>query len=76
MYEYADFILALGHNDDISTIVKEMKMIHQKGYTSEECIKFRPTIWKNFLETARIVVHVLRALHAEPATIPSEVRHF
>ena len=76
MNEYADFIPAVGHDDDISAIVKQMKIIHQDGYTREELIEFRPTIWKHLLETARSVVQVLRASHAEPATLPSEVRHF
>jgi hypothetical protein len=29
-----------------STIVKQMKIIHQNGYTREELLAFRPLIWK------------------------------
>ncbi len=77
MYGYADCILALGYNDcDISTIVRQMKITHQGGYTHEERIEFRPTIWKNLLETSRSVVQVLRALHVEPANLASEVHRF
>jgi guanine nucleotide-binding protein G(i) subunit alpha len=25
-----------------STIVKQMKIIHEKGYNSEECLQYRP----------------------------------
>lgn len=71
-YADSDFIL-LGCNDhDISTIVRQMKIIH--GYTHEERIGFRPTIWKDLLETSRRIVQVLRSLHAEPGTHSSEVR--
>ena len=73
----ADFILALGYDDrNISTMVRQMKMIHQNGYTHGERIGFRQSIWKSLLKTSRSVVQVLRALHAdsEPATLVSEVR--
>ena len=52
-----------------------MKILHENGYGHEERIEFRPTIWKDLLETSRNVVQVLRALHAEPATPSGEVRH-
>jgi guanine nucleotide-binding protein G(i) subunit alpha len=60
-------------------MVMQMKMIHQNGYTHEERIEFRPTIWKNLLETSRSIVQVLQGLNVEPATPPqgsSEVRRF
>ena len=31
-----------------STIVKQMKIIHQNGYTHEELLAFQPLIWKTF----------------------------
>jgi hypothetical protein len=75
VYRYADFSLTLGCSDhDISAIVRHMKAMHQHGYTHEERINFRPTIWKDLLETSRSIVQVLRALHVEPATHSSEVR--
>lgn len=77
VYGYADVILALGHNErDISILVRQMKIIHQDGYTHEERIEFRPTIWKNLLETSRSVVQVLRMLDAKLATLASKVRRF
>lgn len=66
-------ILLMGCSDhDISAIVRHMKAMHQHGYTHEERINFRPTIWKDLLETSRSIVQVLRALHVEPATHSSE----
>ena len=56
-------------------MVREMEILHENGYGHEERIEFRPTIWKDLLETSRNVVQVLRALHAEPATPSGEVRH-
>ncbi|KAN0141651.1 G-protein alpha subunit [Lactarius tabidus] len=67
-----DILLMGCNNYDISTFVKQMKIIHQHGYTHEERIEFRPTIWKDLLKTSRRIVQVLRALHAEPATDSSE----
>ena len=55
--------------------MKQMKII-QNGYSHEERMESRPTIWKNLLETARRVVQVIRAFHAEPVILPNEVRRF
>lgn len=41
-----------------STIVKQMKIIHQNGYNHDELMKFRTTIYKNLLESAH---HILLA---------------
>ena len=49
--------------------------MHENGYGLEERIEFRPTIWKDLLETSRSIVQVLRTLDAEPTTPSSEVRH-
>lgn len=51
-----------------STIVKQMKIIHQNGYSRDELIAFRPLIWKNLLESARDVVQALRKFNLEPIT--------
>ena len=56
-------------------MVKQMKIIHENGYGREERIEFRPTIWKDLLETSRNIIQSLQTLHAEPATPSSEVRH-
>ena len=77
MYRYADFSVSLlGCDDhDISTMIKQLKIANENDYRLEERIEFRPTIWKDLLETSRNIVQVLRALHAEPATSSSEVRY-
>jgi len=68
--------LPLGSNRrDISTVVKQAKIIYQVGYTHEELVAFRPIIWRDLLETSCAVVQILRALYMEPVTSANEVRH-
>ena len=50
-----------------STIVKQMKIIHQNGYTHAELLMFRPTIYRNLLESAEAVVLAMRKLDIQPA---------
>ncbi|KAI0253628.1 G-protein alpha subunit [Lactifluus subvellereus] len=60
-------ILLLGSGESgKSTIVKQMKIIHQNGYTNDELLAFRPLIWKNLLESARDVVQALGKFNLEP----------
>ncbi|KAJ1674594.1 Guanine nucleotide-binding protein alpha-2 subunit [Spiromyces aspiralis] len=50
-------ILLLGSGESgKSTIVKQMKIIHQNGYTKEELAMFRPTIYKNVIDSAHELV--------------------
>jgi hypothetical protein len=57
-----------------STIVKQMKIIHQNGYTNDELLAFRPLIWKNLIESARDVVHALVKFNLEPINPANKVR--
>jgi len=50
-----------------STIVKQMKIIHQNGYSHSELLMFRPTIYRNLLESAEAVVLAMRKLEIQPA---------
>ncbi|KAI9452290.1 G-protein alpha subunit [Lactarius psammicola] len=62
-------ILLLGSGESgKSTIVKQMKIIHQNGYTPEELLAFRPLIWKNLHESAHGVVKALAKFNLEPIT--------
>jgi hypothetical protein len=56
-----------------STIVKQMKIIHQNGYTRDELLSFRPLIWKNLLESARDVILALTKFNLEPITPANKV---
>ena len=68
-------VLCLGSGESgKSTIVKQMKIIHQNGYTPEELLAFRPLIWKNLFESARDVVNALTKFNLEPITSTNRVR--
>lgn len=49
-----------------STIVKQMKIIHQNGYNSDELMLYRLTVLKNLLDSAQALVLALRKFMLEP----------
>ncbi|KAH8985759.1 guanine nucleotide binding protein, alpha subunit [Lactarius hatsudake] len=62
-------VLLMGLNDlDTSAIVRQMKIIYQSGYSHEELLDFRPSIWRYLLETSRRIVQDLRNSGLEPTT--------
>lgn len=44
-----------------------MKIIHQNGYSHTELLMFRPTIYRNLLESAEAIVLAMRKLDIQPA---------
>ncbi|CAH1784136.1 unnamed protein product [Owenia fusiformis] len=42
-----------------STIVKQMKIIHEKGYSQEECLQYRPVVYSN---TVQSMIAIIRAM--------------
>ena len=50
-----------------STIVKQMKIIHQNGYTRDELALYRLTIYKNVLDCAKALIGAMRQFDIEPA---------
>lgn len=60
-------ILLLGSGESgKSTIVKQMKIIHLKGYSDDELYNYRPTVFKNLIECARAVINAMRQFDIEP----------
>lgn len=56
-------ILLLGSGESgKSTIVKQMKIIHQSGFSKDELASFRPIIYKNVLDSAQAIVLAMRKL--------------
>ncbi|KAJ3042067.1 Guanine nucleotide-binding protein alpha-2 subunit [Rhizophlyctis rosea] len=56
-------ILLLGGGESgKSTIVKQMKIIHQNGYTREEMLAFKPTIYKNTIDSIQALIMGIRNL--------------
>ncbi|XP_077337464.1 guanine nucleotide-binding protein G(t) subunit alpha-2 isoform X1 [Lithobates pipiens] len=45
-----------------STIVKQMKIIHQDGYTEEECLEFKAIIYGNVLQSILAIIRAMSTL--------------
>ncbi|KAK2589744.1 Guanine nucleotide-binding protein alpha-2 subunit [Conoideocrella luteorostrata] len=60
-------ILLLGSGESgKSTIVKQMKIIHLKGYSDDELYNYRPTVFKNLVECAKAVITAMQQFEIEP----------
>lgn len=49
-----------------STIVKQMKIIHQNGYTVEELSMYRLTIYKNLVDCAKALIAAMEQFDIAP----------
>ncbi|KIJ10007.1 hypothetical protein PAXINDRAFT_138616 [Paxillus involutus ATCC 200175] len=59
-------ILLLGLEESgKSTIVKQMKIAHQNGFTDDELMTFRLTIYGNLLDSAQSIVLAMRKINVE-----------
>lgn len=47
--------------------MKQMKIIHLKGYSDDELYNYRPTVFKNLIECAKAVINAMRQFDIEPA---------
>ncbi|KAK1923966.1 guanine nucleotide-binding protein subunit alpha [Papiliotrema laurentii] len=60
-------ILLLGSGESgKSTIVKQMKIIHQNGYSKEELLNFRTVVHKNCIDSAQALIMAMRKLGIDP----------
>ncbi|KAI9829337.1 MAG: hypothetical protein M1819_006400 [Sarea resinae] len=60
-----------------STIVKQMKIIHQNGYSVDELALYRLTIYKNLLDCAKALIGAMRQVQIEPESEQNrEYSHF
>ncbi|OJA19757.1 hypothetical protein AZE42_06784 [Rhizopogon vesiculosus] len=67
-------ILLLGSGESgKSTIVKQMKIIHQNGFTKDELMTFRPTIYRNTIDSAQAIVLQMRNMNVECITPANRV---
>ncbi|KAF8880345.1 heterotrimeric G-protein alpha subunit, GPA3-like protein [Gymnopilus junonius] len=59
-------ILLLGSGESgKSTIVKQMKIIHQDGFSDSELAEYRPVVYKNVLDSAQSVVIYMKKIGLE-----------
>ncbi|KAK4218653.1 guanine nucleotide-binding protein alpha-3 subunit [Rhypophila decipiens] len=60
-------ILLLGSGESgKSTIVKQMKIIHLRGYSEEELKNYKPTVFKNLIECAKAVINAMHQFDIVP----------
>jgi len=60
-------ILLLGSGESgKSTVVKQMKIIHQDGFSTEERIAYRAAIYQNLFESAQAIVFAMHKLSIYP----------
>ena len=52
-----------------STIVKQMKIIHQNGYSVEELSLYRLTIYKNLVDCAKALIGAMKQFEVEPTDL-------
>lgn len=68
-------VLLLGSGESgKSTIVKQMKIIHQNGYSEQELYMFRITILKNLLDSIKALALAMRRFNMEPQQLENRVR--
>lgn len=68
-------ILLLGSGESgKSTVVKQMKIIHQNGYTKDELVLCRATVYKNVMDSAQALVMALRKFNMDP--VEAVNRHY
>lgn len=42
-----------------STIVKQMKIIHETGYSKEECEQYRPVVFSNTIQSLMAIIRAM-----------------
>ena len=57
-----------------STIVKQMKIIHKDGFTREELMSYRLTIYRNLLESAKNILLAMRKINVDCINPSNRVR--
>lgn len=48
-----------------STIVKQMKIIHETGYSPEECDQYRPVVYSNTIQSLMAIIRAIGQLRIE-----------
>ena len=71
-----DFVLAGINGPTTLALFRQMKILYDDGYSHEELLDFRLSIWRYFLETSRRIVQDLRKEALEPENDANKVRIF
>lgn len=59
-----------------STVVKQMRIIHQDGFSSEARLSYRAAIYSNLMESASAIVTAMKKLSMEPGEESNRVCGF
>lgn len=51
-----------------STIFKQMKIVYQEGYTREELISWKVTVYRNLIQSAQSIVNALNQFEYQLST--------
>lgn len=58
-----------------STVLKQIKFLHQGGFSPDERITYRATIYQNLLESAQAIVSAMYKLSIESVDAETRARH-
>lgn len=62
-----------------STIVKQMKIIHEFGYTTDECEQYRPVVYSNTIQSLMTIIRAMGQLRidfADPSRVETARQFF
>ena len=48
-----------------STIVKQMKIIHETGYSQEECLQYQPVVYSNTIQSLMAIIRAMGQLRID-----------
>lgn len=69
------FLLGAGESGK-STIVKQMKIIHETGYSLEECEQYRPVVYSNTIQSLMAIIRAMGQLRIDFADPNKTVSKF
>lgn len=64
LYIICNFCLGAGESGK-STIVKQMKIIHETGYSIEECEQYRPVVFSNTIQSLMAIIRAMGNLRID-----------
>lgn len=66
IYYHLFSVLFLGAGESgKSTIVKQMKIIHETGYSQEECEQYRPVVYSNTIQSLMAIIRAMGQLRID-----------
>lgn len=79
LIENKNYFFAGAGESGKSTIVKQMKIIHETGYSKEECEQYKPVVYSNTIQSLMAIIKAmgnLRINFADPSKAVGLNVHF